>query len=124
MLYLADADIHMNQMEDAKRLLEKLAKGNPAICMAHLDLGIVYATGGRKEDALREFKAAAALKPGDVNVHMRLGRLYRSMGKTAEAKSEFDKASSLNKADYDALLTVMSGGPEKGKDSPAKLPAK
>jgi len=122
MLYLADADIRMNRMDDAKPLLEKLVKSNPEISMAHLDLGIVYAEAGNNEDALRELKAAAALKPGDANVHMRLGRLYRSMGKSTEAKSEFDKASSLKKADDDALLTVMSGASGKGNASPAKPP--
>jgi tetratricopeptide (TPR) repeat protein len=122
MLYLADADIQMNRMENARPLLEKLVKSDPTISMGHLDLGVVYTAAGRKEDALREFKAAAALKPDDVNVHMRLGRLYRSMGKTTEAKNEFDKASSLNKADNDALLTVMSSG--KGKASPVEPPVK
>jgi tetratricopeptide (TPR) repeat protein len=124
MLYLADADIQMNRLQDAEPLLEKLVKSNPSIAKAHLDLGIVYAAADRKEDALRELKAAAALKPDDVNVHMRLGRLYRSMGKIAEAKTEFDKASSLNKADYDGVLAAMSGGAGKGRDSPAKPPAK
>ena len=122
MLYLADADIQMNRMEDARPLLEKLVKSDPTISMGHLDVGIVYAEAGRKEDALREFKAAAALKPGDVNVHMRMGRLYRSMGNAVEAKNEFAKASTLNKTDYDALLTVMSSG--KGKASPAESPVK
>ena len=122
MLYLADADIQMSRMDEAEPLLEKLVKSDPAMAKARLDLGIVYAQAGRKEDALREFTAAAALKPDDVNVHMRLGRLYRSMGKTAEAKNEFDKASNLDNAANDALLTVMSGTPEKAKTSPAKPP--
>jgi tetratricopeptide (TPR) repeat protein len=124
MLYLADAYIETNRLKDAEPFLEKLVKSYPAMPRAHLDLGIVYAAADRKEDALREFKAAAALKPNDVNVHMRLGRLYRSLGKIAEAKGEFDKASSLSKADYDGVLAAMSGGAGKGKDSPAKPPAK
>jgi tetratricopeptide (TPR) repeat protein len=124
MLYLADADIRLNRNDDARSLLEKLVKSNPAISMGRLDLGIVYTEAGRKEDALREFRAAAALKPDDVNVHMRLGRLYRSMGKATEAKVEFDKASSLNKADNDALLTVISSAPEKSTVSSAKAPVK
>ena len=122
MLYLADADIQMNQMEEAKPLLEKLVRSDPTISLGRLDLGIVYVECGDKEDALREFKAAAALKPDDVNVHMRLGRLYRSMGKTAEAKNEFDKASSLNKAADAALVDVMSGASEKSSTPPAKSP--
>jgi tetratricopeptide (TPR) repeat protein len=124
MLYLADADIQMNQLEDARPLLEKLVKSDPGMSMGRLDLGIVYAESGDNENALREFKAAAALKPDDIKVHMRLGRLYRSMGKTAEAKAEFDKASSLNKAADAALVDVMSGASEKSGTPPAKSPPK
>jgi tetratricopeptide (TPR) repeat protein len=112
-IYLADSNIKMNRNEDARPLLEKVVKSNPAISMGHLDLGIVCAAADQKEDALREFKTAAALKPDDVNAHMRLGRLYHSMGKTAEAKNEFDKVSSLNKASRDAFVTLMSSAPEK-----------
>ena len=107
MLYLADSEIQMNQMEDARPLLEKLVKINPASPMGHVDLGIAYTEAGRTQDALGEFKTAIALKPDDVNAHWRLGRLYRSMGKTAEANVEFDKSKSLNKAADEGLLKVM-----------------
>ena len=122
MLYLADSKIQLNQMKEAEALLAQVVKSDPNIAMARLDLGIIYAETDRKEDALRELKAAEILKPKDVNVHWRLGRLYRSMGKTAEAKSEFDKASSLNKVADDALLDVISRGPQKGTAS-APAPA-
>lgn len=115
MLYLADADIQLDRMEEARPLLERIDKSNPAVFMGRLDLGIVYAETGRKDDALRELQAGAALKPSDVNVHWRLGRLYRSMGQTAEAKREFDKASSLNKAADEALLDVLSNANQEQK---------
>jgi tetratricopeptide (TPR) repeat protein len=123
MLYLADAEIQMNRNEDARPLLEKVVKADPAISMGRLDLGIVYADAGQREDALREFKAAAVLKSDDVNVHMRLGQLYRSMGRSAGAKNEFDKASGLTRATHDALVTVMSNASEKSTTSSAKSPA-
>jgi tetratricopeptide (TPR) repeat protein len=111
MLYLADSEIQMSRMDEARPLLEKLVKMNPKSAMGHLDLGIVYADAGRNGEALAEFKTAIALKPGDVNAHYRLGRLYRTMGKTAEAKAEFDKSKNLNKAADDRLLKVMSNVP-------------
>ena len=120
MLYLADADIQMNKMQDAGPLLERLVKSSPSIEMARIDLGAVYAGTGRNEDALRELKAALALKPDDVNAHWRLARLYRTMGNTAEAKSEFDKAQSLTKAADDTLLDVLTKDPSTGKASTAK----
>lgn len=118
MLYLADAEIQMNQMEIARPLLEKVVKIAPANSKGHLDLGIVYAEAGQREAALRELKQAAVLKPDDPNAYWRLGRLYRSMGKTAEAKTELDKSKSLNKTADERLLKIMSTAPS--QDSPSK----
>ena len=121
LLYLADSEIQMNKIDDAGVILQKLARSNPKLFMARLDLGIVYSENGRNEDALRELKAAEWLKPSDLNVHWRLGRLYRTMGKVAESKAEIDKAQSLNKAADDALLDVINEEPAKsntGKPSP------
>ncbi len=111
MLYLADAQMQMNHMEEARPLLESLVKLNPASSMAHLDLGIVYADAGRKDEARTELQAAEKIAPTDVNVHWRLGRLYRSIGNAAAANAEFDKARSLNKAADTQLLKIMSQPP-------------
>jgi tetratricopeptide (TPR) repeat protein len=111
-LYLADADIQMNQLDDAKPLLERVEQQNPGIGLDHLDLGIVYTEAGRHEDALRELIAAEKLTPDDVNIHWRLGRFYREMGKKDEAKAEFDKASTLTKsADDDLFKRIANGHP-------------
>ncbi|WP_348262269.1 tetratricopeptide repeat protein [Telmatobacter sp. DSM 110680] len=116
MLYLADARMQMNQMDEARLLLEKIEKTDPDIAMQHVDLGIVYADEDRKQDAKAEFETAVKLAPKNVNAHYRLARLYRSMGMTSQAKVEFDKASGLNKAEDDRLLKIMSTIPG-GKDA-------
>jgi len=119
MLYLADSDIQMNQMDDAKPLLESVEKMNPGIPLVHLDLGVVYTEADRKEDALRELNIAAKSDPDDVNVHWRLARLYRAMGRTEMAKAEFDKAGALNKkADEDLYKKIADGNARHGP-SPA-----
>lgn len=121
MLYLADTDIQISQIENAGPLLEKVVKLNPALALGHLDLGIVLAQAGRKQDAVREMKEAARLDPDDVNVHWRLGRLYRSMDKKDEAKVEFDKASSITKAADTALVNKINV--DHAKSRPAQQPA-
>jgi tetratricopeptide (TPR) repeat protein len=122
LLYLADADIQMDQMKDAQPLLEEVLRLEPALALAHLDLGIVYTEAGQNQDALRELTAAAKLMPDDVNVHWRLGRLYRTMGRKEEAKVEFQKASSLNKAADEALYKKIASGkarPPQGQEPAA-----
>ena len=115
LLYLADCEIQMQQMQAAEPLLTKALKLNPASSMGHLDLGIVYVETDRKEDAMRELRMATKLAPQDVAAHFRLAQLYRSIGKAAEAKAEFDKAKSINKATNTALLYVMSEAHTKDK---------
>lgn len=125
MLYLADSDIQMNQMDNAKPLLERVLKIDPSFALAHLDLGIVYSEAERNQDALRELTQAAKLAPNDVNVHWRLGRLYRTMGKKVEAKAEFDKASTLNKAADEDLYKKIAAGknkPPQAQEAP-EIPA-
>lgn len=110
-LYMADAQMQMNKMDEARPLLEEIEKADPNIAMQHLDLGIVFAEEDRKQDAKNELEMAVKLAPRNVNAHYRLARLYRSMGMTAQAKAEFDAASGLNKAEDDRLLKVMSTVP-------------
>jgi tetratricopeptide (TPR) repeat protein len=119
MLYLADSQIQTNRMDDARPLLEKVVKINPADSMGHLDLGIVYAEAGRNADALRELKTAAAIDPGNVKAHWRMARLYRSMGRTTEANAELTKSKKINQAADEGLLKAMSKVPHQDGAPPA-----
>jgi tetratricopeptide (TPR) repeat protein len=118
MLYLADAELQMGEIDRAQARLEQIGKIKPDIALQHLDLGIVYAESGRKQAAEAELELAVKLAPKNVNGHYRLARLYRSIGKTAEAKVEFDKASSLNKAEDERLLKIMSTVPPNERAKP------
>jgi tetratricopeptide (TPR) repeat protein len=121
LLYIADANIQLNQYADAAPLLEKAIKLDPSVGLAHLDLGILAANDGRNDDALREFLVAEKLIPNDVNVHWRLGRLYRTMGRKEEAKAELDKASTITRSANQELYKKISGGQAKppGTSQPA-----
>jgi tetratricopeptide (TPR) repeat protein len=93
--YLADTEIQLNHSPEAAPYLKHSIRIEPAITLAHLDLGIVYEGQGRKDDALRELKTAEGLSPNDPTVHWSLGRCYQSMGRKVEAKSEFEKTRNL-----------------------------
>jgi len=123
MLYLADSDIQMSNLDDARTLLEKLEKAGQESAKGCLDLGIVYADQGHNMEALAEFQKAAKLAPSDVNAHWRMGRLYRAMGRTAEAKAEFDKAKTLNQVADERLLKIMSTLPASKTPRPDDKPS-
>lgn len=118
MLYLADADIQLEKLDEAAPLLEKLTAQTPSNAMAHRDLGIIYAARDRNSDAVAQFQQAIRLASNDVNAHYRLARLYRAMGRTPEANAEFEKSRTLNKAADEHLLKVMSKIPANSTSTP------
>jgi tetratricopeptide (TPR) repeat protein len=113
--FLADADMQIGKSDEALPLIEKAIRIDPHMERAHLDLGILYGDGGRREDALNEFKAAAKLAPEDPNVHWRIARLYQSLGMKQEAKVEFEKTNSLHKAENATIFSKLKAAQEKGK---------
>jgi tetratricopeptide (TPR) repeat protein len=110
LVYLGDTLVQLNQAAEARPVLEKAVRLDPAQPLAHLDLGILLSDAGDNDGALRELMLAEKLNPNDVNVHWRLGRLYRALGKKEEARTEFDKASTLNKAADEELYKKISNG--------------
>ncbi len=122
LLYLADDDIQMNQLDAARPLLEKVIQMDPAVPLAHLDLGIIYSEQNHNEEAVRELSTAAKLWPDNVSVHWRLAKLYRTMGKKEEAQAEFEKASTLNKAADDDLYKKISESGARGPENRPPAP--
>ncbi|MFP5249876.1 MAG: tetratricopeptide repeat protein [Acidobacteriota bacterium] len=106
--YLGDSEMRLNQTDAAMPHLEQAVRIQPAIPIAHLDLGILYEGRGRKQDALRELKAAERLEPGDPLVHWNLGRYYRSTGQMEEARGEFEKTRTLQNRKNDSLREKMN----------------
>lgn len=115
LVYLGDSNMRLSHPEAASPLLAKAIRIDPAIELAHLDLGILDADAGKKEDALRELKTAEKLGPNDQNVHWRLARFYQAEGKKDEAKLEFDKTRSLQKASDQTVLNKLHEAQAKGK---------
>lgn len=113
--YLANADMQTNRSAEALPLIQKAIQIDPNLARAHLDLGVLYADGGRREDAIRELKEAARLSPADPNPHWRLARLYQAMGKKDEANAEFQKTKTLHQDENDTIFSKLKTAQEKGR---------
>jgi Tfp pilus assembly protein PilF len=111
--------MQLGHPEAASLLLEKAIHVDPKIERAHLDLGILYGDGDRRDDALRELKVAEKLSPEDQTVHWRLARFYKAMGRNDEAKVEFDKTRSLQKAADETIVNKLHEAQGKGKSAEA-----
>lgn len=115
LVFLADADMQTNRAAEALPFIQKALQIDPRIGRAHLDLGILYADGGRNTDAIRELREAARLTPEDANPHWRLARIYQSMGNKTQATLEFEKTRNLHKAENDTIMSQLKAAQDKGK---------
>lgn len=123
MTFLADCHVQLNHHEAALPLLEQAVRLDPKNELAHVDLGVIYASAARNDDALRELKTAEQLDPSDPNVHWRLGRFYKSIGKKAEADVEFQKTRSLQKAADKSIIDRLHSAQEKREKENPPPPA-
>jgi tetratricopeptide (TPR) repeat protein len=105
--YLGDTEIQLKHSDEAVPYLEHAVRIQPSVAIAHLDLGIIYESKGRKEDAVRELKTAERLSPDDPSIHWRLGRFYQSTGQKMEAKAEFDKTRNMQQGKEQSLREQM-----------------
>jgi len=117
LVYLADVDVKLSDTAGALPLLEKAIRIDPRIALGHLDLGIIYASLGRRTEALREMKIAEEQTPNDKDVHWRLGRFYQEAGGKAEAKAEFDKTRNLQKAADESVFKKLKDAQVKSQPS-------
>lgn len=113
--FLADSDMQTNRAAEAIPLIKKALQIDPRIGRAHLDLGILYADGGKAQEATRELKEAARLMPGDPSPHWRLARLYQSMGNKTQANLEFQKTRDLHKAENETIARKLKAAQDRGK---------
>lgn len=117
LIYLADVHIKLGDPTAAQPLLEKAIEIDPRIALGHLDLGIIYASAGRKTEALREMKTAEEQNPNDQNVHWRLARFYKSIGRNEEARVEFNRTQSVGKAADESVFSKLKHEQASGRPS-------
>src|SRR5262249_3189025 len=89
MAYLGDCEMHAGDEKAAADHLATALRSEPAMRLAHLDLGILLASGTDKAEAERHLREAIRLDPEKTEAHYQLGRLLRATGREPEAAAEF-----------------------------------
>jgi tetratricopeptide (TPR) repeat protein len=72
--------------DEAKRIYETIAEGNPADAQAWLDLGILLGARGELQRAETVLRRAIALEPALGEAHYRLGLVLAATARPAEAE--------------------------------------
>ena len=83
---LADALVESGSTDDARQVLELLARDPRAMPIAEFQLGRLEAAAGRHDSAIRHFQRAIELYPEFGSAYYALALSFRAIGNTAEAR--------------------------------------
>ena len=91
----------------ATAALERIARLQPGLPEAQLNLGIHRFQCGRPADALEPFKRAIQIAPENGTAYFYLGVCYLALDREAEATTVFKRIAALIPADVDQLYVLM-----------------
>ncbi|MGH9642429.1 MAG: FG-GAP-like repeat-containing protein, partial [Terriglobales bacterium] len=84
--------LNLQKLDEAKLVLEKAVKDDPADAHAWFNLGLYYRNAGRAEDALSAFRRATEIDANDADSWYFLGATYAQLKKFQEALAAFERA--------------------------------
>lgn len=81
----------LRQIDEAIRLLQRVAAESPSYLPAWRSLGFLLAQSERHPEALAALQRAVALDPSDANTRFNLGFLLDKGGEPERARAEFEE---------------------------------
>ncbi len=102
MLYLADALLAQNKLDEAAQAYHNALAIYPNNYNAHDSLGMVLDKQGLKQEAINEFRQSLAIKPDQAEAHSQIGRILTEMHQIPGAVEEFSQALRYEPANAEA----------------------
>jgi len=99
---------HSDGLDLAQSLLEKVARLNPQLALARLELGALYAQRMQTEKAVASFLEAIRLDPNSEMAHYKLGQIYRDLNQLTLAERELDLYRKLERNHRDQMARNRS----------------
>ncbi len=85
-----------NNLEEAKKLYEKIIEIDPNHENAHNNLGIIFSLSGNLEKAKSCYEKTLAINPKNFNAYNNVGNIYKELGDFENAINKYEKAIELN----------------------------
>jgi len=99
---------HSDGLDLAQSLLEKVARLNPQLALARLELGALYAQRMQTEKAAASFLDAIRFDPNSEMGHYKLGQIYRDLNQLTLAERELDLYRKLERNHRDQMARNRS----------------
>jgi tetratricopeptide (TPR) repeat protein len=102
MLYLADAFMAQNKLDEAAQEYRNALAIFPNNYNAHNSLGMVLDKQGLKQEAINEFRRSLAIKPDQATIYSQIGRILTETHQIPAAVEEFTQALQYDPANANA----------------------
>ncbi len=99
---------------DVETLWQTTLRLNPDCCMAHYNLGNVFAQQGLVDGAIRQYQEALQINPDSVDAHNNLGIVLRQEGRVDEAITQFQQALQIKPDHAEAHYNLGNAFLQKG----------
>ena len=98
----AEAAMQASRFGEAEAILQKIVAAAPTDALAHMQLGMARAMGGRIEDAVAPLREALRLKPDLLPARLFLGISYLELGRPQDAVAPLRQVLEADKANANA----------------------
>ena len=85
-----------NNLDEAKKLYQKVIEINPNYENAYNNLGIIYSISGDLQEAKKCYEKTLAINPKNFNAYNNVGNIYKELGDFENAINKYEKAIELN----------------------------
>jgi tetratricopeptide (TPR) repeat protein len=119
-LRLADVDLELHRLSDARAAAEAVIKLDPREGAAHIIAGKVALTEGRPDDALREGQAALAILANSAHAKLLVADAYAAKGEIDLAVENYQAAYGLDHMDPTSLVHASEACHAQGRDTSAR----
>jgi tetratricopeptide (TPR) repeat protein len=113
--YLADIALRSGDLARAEDLVRDALHGDPAVRIAHYDLGVILTGQNKSNEAIQEFTEAIRLDPTRPDAYYRLAKIYMQLGEREHSRELLAKVSEIHSSEHVPLKESLSVSPSANK---------
>jgi Flp pilus assembly protein TadD len=106
--YLADIALRNGDLPRAENLVRAALRGDPAVRIAHYDLGVILTGQNKSNEARHEFSEAIRLDPTRPDAYYRLAKIYMQLGEREHSRELLAKVSEIHASQHVPLTESLS----------------
>ena len=120
LLRLANVELDLKKLPDARKAADAIVKAEPQEPAAHVVSGRVALAEGKPDDAIRAAQTALGITPNSAAAKLLIGDAYADKGEVDLAVENYQSAYGMNHEDPTALVHASTACHAQGRDTTAR----